>query len=416
MTSYYKHFFILLFCAFTFPGFGQQQVYPHRIYNSEIKSVLFYANGQPQSMPFIDMGGSITLEFDDLGEYIRNLNYAIIHCNRDWTSSDINISQYLDGYDDAELNDFTSSRGTLIDYMHYRLDLPNNQMRWKISGNYILKVWDRDNNDEVLMTLRFVVYETNIRSTRFDVIRSIRQGNYDSHQDISFAIGIKDIGLDDPMRSVSASVIQNYDWNSIQDSIRPRRLFLDELFFDQHNSVVFPAMREYRLLDLRSMFSRGFGIHDIAKYQDGINVTLHTDELRGHELKFGDDRDINGAFVIDNQDRLNNDWEVEYVYALFSLHYFNAPPDAKVYVLGAFNNFTADENSLMEFDEENSIFFKEILLKQGVYDYVYGVQEPGKPLTYEVTEGYDNRASNVYHALIYYRPFLGNYDRVIAYN
>ena len=416
MKTYLTYSFILLFYCASFVVKGQSAIYPHKVYNQEIKSVQFYASGDPLRMPFIRMGEYVTVSFDDVGEYIRSLEYAIIHCNRDWSPSDINISQYLDGYDDAALNDFSSSRGTYVDYMNYSLTLPNDQIRWKISGNYILKIWDRDNENEVLMTLRFVVYETDIQSSRFDVIRSIRQGQYDSHQDISFAIGIKDIGLDDPMRSVSASVIQNYNWNSIQDSIQPRRLFLDELFFDQHNSVVFPAMREYRLLDLRSTFSRGYGIHDIAKYKDGINVTLSTDEVRGYEVKFGSDRDINGGFVITNEDRLNSAWEVEYVHALFALHYFNAPPEADIYVLGAFNNFVADENSILKFDQEKSIYYREILLKQGVYDYVYGVKEPGQPITYEITEGYDNRATNNYHALIYYRPFLGNYDRVIAYN
>ncbi len=397
------------------PFVGHAQVYQHEIFNPEIKSVTIHPIGDPFAMPFIPQYGALMVEFDDIGEYIRDLEYTIIHCNRDWTPSNISIYEYLDGFDNSTLSDFSSSRGTYTDYMHYRMILPNNDIKWKISGNFILKIWDRDNQDEVLMHLRFVVYETNVNFTYADIFRSTRQGFFDSHHELSFAVGIKNIGLDDPMNSVSASVIQNQNWNTIIDSIRPRRVFREQLFFDQHNSVVFPAMREYRLADLRTVYSRGFRIHEIAAYSDGINVTMETDELRGYEIKFGSDNDINGAFAITNSDQLNDDWEVEYVHVLFSLHYFNAPPDADVHVLGAFNNFSADSTSLMAFDEINSLFYKEVMLKQGVYDYSYAVKMPGEPLDYSQTEGFDNRANNRYHVVLYYRPFHGTYDRVIAY-
>ena len=391
------------------------EVLQNEVFSDDIKSVAIYPAGQPFQMPIIPMQGGLIVEFDDLGEYIRDLEYTIIHCNQDWTPSTINVYEYLDGYDNAPINDFASSRGTILDYMHYRLVLPNQNVNWRISGNYILKIWDRDNNDEVLMHLRFVVFEPQLSLSQVDLFRSTRGGFFDSHHEISFALGLKDVALDDPMQSVRATVIQNYNWKSAQQLLTPRRFMRDQLYFDLHNAIVFPVIREFRLLDLRTLLTRGFRIYDIATYVDGINVTLETDEIRGYEKKFGTDFDMNGGFAITNTDALNNEWELEYVHVLFTLHYFNAPPDAAIYVLGAFNNYEANAKSEMEFDEENSIFYKEVLVKQGVYDYHYGSSEDGKSIDFSMTEGYDNRAVNEYHILVYYRPFHGTYDRLIAY-
>ena len=414
MTLIIRFASVLVFIH-AFVGSHGQGILEQKVFNSEIKSVTICPVDQPLDMPIIPLNGFLQISFDDIGEYIRDLEYTIIHCNRDWTRSNLTISEYIDGFDDASLRDFNSSRGPIQDYMHYELRLPNEDISWRKSGNYILKIWDRDNDDEVLMQLRFVVYEPQVLFTMGEIFRSTRQGFFDSHHEISYAVRIKDLGLDDPMRSISSTVIQNHNWNSAIDSIRPRRIFQDELYFDQHNSVVFPSLREHRFVDLRSLASPGFGVFKIEEYSDGINVTLDTDELRGHEISFGSDNDINGTFVIDNTDRLNDLWEVEYAYTLFTLHYFNVPEEADVYLLGGFNNYRVDSTSLMEFDETNSLFHKEILLKQGVYDYIYGVKIGNEPISFYHTEGYDNRAQNDYHVLLYYRPFLGTYDRVLAY-
>jgi len=409
-----RFLYTALFLLVCFTAQSQTPI-EHRILNKDIRSVSIYPIDQPLSMPIVPMNGVLEISFDDLGEYIRELEYTIIHCKRDWTPSNLNISEYLDGFDDASLRDFNSSRGSILDYMHYDLRLPNDDIKWRISGNYILKVWDRDNDNELLMTLRFVVYETNVQFTQGEVFESGRLGSFDTHESLTYALRIKDIGLDAPMRSISSSVFQNQNWHSMIDSINPRRVHSGELYFDQRNSVIFPAMRQYRLTDLRSLSSPGYGVASVEEYTDGINVTKTTDEVRGFEVGFGRDDDLNGAFVIDNTERLNDLWGVQYAYTLFTLHYFNAPPDADIYLLGAFNQYQVDEHSKMELNEPESIFYKEVLLKQGVYDYVYGVKRPNEPISFQETEGYDNRAQNDYHVIIYYHPFLGTYDRVIAY-
>ena len=416
MINIKTYLFLGCLCLLGFLSENKAQELHNEVFNDEIKSVRIFPVGFPLAPPIIPMGGRLRVVFDDIGEYQRDLEYTIVHCNQNWAPSDLSVYEYIEGFDDATLLDFTTSRGTYVDYTIHELFLPNVDIQWKVSGNYILKIWDRDNDDELLTHLRFVVYESGIEFSEAELFRSTRQGFYNSHHELSFALGLKNIALDDPMRSVSASVFQNFDWHTLRDSIPPRRFMLDQLFFDQHNAVVFPAMREYRLADLRSLSASNFGVHEVQAFQDGINVTMKTDELRGYEEKFGNDWDLNGAFVIDHSDSSNfQEWELEYAHVMFTLHYFNAPPDADVYILGPFNGYTADESSKMEFEGSTSIFYKELLLKQGVYDYVYGVKESDGPIDFSITEGFDNRSQNDYHALIYYRPFLGTYDRVISY-
>lgn len=391
-----------------------QQPIDNRVYSSEIRSVQFLARGHHYGMPIIPMGEQLNLDFDDLGPYSRRLVYTIIHCDRHWHPSDIPINFYMEGFDDAVITDFHTSLGTLTPYVHYRLTLPNQDIQWLISGNYILKVWDEFNEDEVLMTLRFVVYEPNISLTRGTSLASVYSGEFDTHEEITFAIRIKDVGLDDPMRSVHATVIQNCDWQTCVMNVEPQRVSQEELIFDRNRSVVFQSMPPYRYADLRSSLGPGGGVTSLERYADGINVTLAPQVPRNYTHAYANDWDLNGSYVITNQNNEVLDWSGEYMYTLFSLKDFMPDDNEEVYVMGGFNQFQPDSLNRMIYDEVYDVLYAEILMKQGVYDYAFGTVQDGQ-ISYLELEGADNRAENDYHVLIYYQPFQSRYERVIAY-
>ena len=55
-------------------------------------------------------------------------------------------SEYLDGNDNNLIENIESSYGTLQRYTNYKLSLPNNDVSFKISGNYLLEILDSDDN------------------------------------------------------------------------------------------------------------------------------------------------------------------------------------------------------------------------------------------------------------------------------
>ena len=127
-----------------------------RVYLENIRSIKFHHEGLFTSLPIIDLnsGGRLILTFDDVYGGDRVYTYKILHCDKDWNISSIDEMEYLDGFNDEEIRDYFYSIGTKLDYTHYRLELPNRDVSWRLSGNYILVVTD-DDAGEVAFTRRF---------------------------------------------------------------------------------------------------------------------------------------------------------------------------------------------------------------------------------------------------------------------
>jgi hypothetical protein len=382
------------------------------IYDKDIKSVSVHAVGDERRLPIISMSQYLKISFDDLNLDYREYVYTIVHCDRNWNPSDLSPDEYLTGFNDADLDDYLPSRGTFVDYNHYQIILPNDDMGWRVSGNYLFLLKDRE-SQSITFTHRFVVFERLLKIAG-ELRRPTRY--LDTHDEVQFSINTKNINLDDPMLNLTTNITQNQDWNNTIADVEPRRQLADEIFFDYHNTLVFPSMKNYRLADLRSARSSNYRIHSLNRYSDAIEVTIKTDKIRARSFILDDNQDINGAYVINNADGYDTDTESEYMWVMFSLRFPYPPPDAKVFLLGEFNEYMANDESVMECDEDGELFYREVLLKQGVYDYVYATKTSiDEDLSYEYTEGFDNRADNEYHLVIYHRSFVTKYDRVVGY-
>ncbi len=115
------------------------------ILKESIKSVFMHREGWRLGYPIIELNAevSLVLRFDDLSEGIKNYQYKIIHCNSDWTQSNLTDTEYLDGsIFQNEIKDYQFSFNTYTSYQHYFLKLPNEDVSFKVSGNYIIQVYE----------------------------------------------------------------------------------------------------------------------------------------------------------------------------------------------------------------------------------------------------------------------------------
>ena len=114
--------------------------YENAIYNENIKSVQLYREGFVLSNPILELyeEGALLLSFDDLSGELKDYNYTIVHCDANWNESYIMQDEYLEGFADNPIDDYASSFNTTFKYLNYQLLIPNEDVKIKMSGNYIL--------------------------------------------------------------------------------------------------------------------------------------------------------------------------------------------------------------------------------------------------------------------------------------
>ena len=90
----------------------------------------------------------VTISFDHFTHDYHRFTYKIVHCNADWTPSDLFEVDYMDGFNDQPIEDYDNSLNTTMLYTHYRLDLPNDNIQFKASGNYRVEIYLDDDENE----------------------------------------------------------------------------------------------------------------------------------------------------------------------------------------------------------------------------------------------------------------------------
>ena len=233
------------------------------------------------SQPIKDLNsrGTLRLSFDDILGGDRDYTYRIIHCNKDWQPSDLTEMDYLDGFNDERIQDYEYSVGTKYDYTNYQLILPNDDLDWRLSGNYLLIVTDDDSN-EIALTRRFMVAEKKISiGVRLDRARSASKVL--KNQELELTVDNQNYPISNPQNEVFVTILQNGRWDNALTNIQPRFVLGDVINFDQTLRPSFPGYSEFRGVDLRTINTRGYGVYSIDVYEDEIDVLLGLDQRRG---------------------------------------------------------------------------------------------------------------------------------------
>ena len=180
---------------------GQEEiVYDNMVYVPYIKSVNFSHRSLATSLPIIDLNtrseGALRLEFDDIEGEFKNYTYSIVHCDKDWNPSGLDEIEFMEGFNGEEIDRFEFSSNPYSEYTHYTLDLPNFDVVWTISGNYLLTVRDEDYNVPVI-TRRFMVAE-NEMVIFYDLIRPRNIQKMNTHHELNVAINFEGFNITRP--------------------------------------------------------------------------------------------------------------------------------------------------------------------------------------------------------------------------
>jgi len=377
-------------------------------YEPQIKTIELSPQGIPHLPAVTRLGEwNLMLKFDDLRPDRDNYYARILHCNYDWTKSDLQDLDYLEQYNEFPINNSEFSVDTHIQYVHYWFPLPP----VKLPGNYVLLVYRGGNKEDIVLTKRFMVFTTLVTfNNEGNMVGSGSVANI--NQQLNFTVGYKNLTILNPMLDVHVNIRQNQRWDNMATDVRPS--FVREIekeleykFFDE--SKMFRGGNEFRFFDLRSLNNPGRNVAYVAKTNKPYEVYIAKDKGRADEA-YSQYLDINGAFTIDNYDYRDLAF-TNYANVTFSL---SAPPgDGDVYVTGGFNYWNLNSENRLRYDSTQGLYTGRLLLKQGWYDYQYLVKSGTLPPLY--FEGSHFETENMYEILVYNRPFQPRADLLIGY-
>ncbi|MFC4218541.1 type IX secretion system plug protein [Flagellimonas marina] len=373
-----------------------------------IKTIIFRGPTEDQ-FPIIQLGESMTLEFDDLTANEQDYYYKIIHCDYDWTPSQLLKSQYLVGNDNQRIIDYENSYTTLQPYSNYRLSIPNENVRLKVSGNYVLEIYN--SYGDLQFSRRFVVYQDALAVG--GVVKRSRDFNFlNEKQVVQFTINTASFTVVNPKNEIKVAILQNHYWPTALYNIKPQYTIGSELVYKYDQETSFYGGNEFLNFDTKDLRSPTFAISRI-EFEDVYHHYLFTNEYR-NDQPYTYFPDINGDFVVRTLQGEDVSREAEYTKVHFSLPYTNEIGLDNVYVVGKFNNYGLSEENKMTFNEETGKFEATLLMKQGFYNYKYVVERADGTLEPNFVSGDFHFTENNYLILVYYRNFGELYDSIIG--
>jgi len=417
-TAWFNYYGLsmVIFILCSFPALGD---FPNTnmTYANNVKTVLLYKKGFEMSAPVIvlNSGEKVVLSFDDLDGDLKRYKYTIVHCEADWTTSaDLTENDWISGFREDDLYQYTYSYNTTVHYTHYSLEFPATNMQPKISGNYIFKVF-LDDPSNVILTRRFMVLEQSPAGITGDAHQTDNTLMRFTGQQVDFVLHFNGMIISDPTRELKVIVTQNDRLDNAMVNLKPKFSRGDELDYNYNGEYTFAGGNEFRAVDIKSLVYQTENIRKIESDTGGIEVYLLDDKLRTTK-NYVSDKDINGRMLIKSEDHAqNSDIEADYAWVHFLLPTSTYFPNGKIYILGALIDWQMNEKSSMAYNPFLKGYEKRLLLKQGYYNYIYvfkdnktGIADAG------LIEGNHWETENVYTVWVYYHETGGMYDRLIA--
>jgi len=376
-----------------------------------IKTINFKGDTNESQLPVLKLGDYVDLEFDALNGNEDDYYYTIEYYNFDWTPSVLVKSEYLDGIDNQRIRTYENSFNTYQIYSHYKLRIPNQQTkRLKISGNYMLNIYDEDS--ELVFSRKFMIYES-MAGIGVTVKRSRDIADIEFKQRVEISIVPNNIQLNNPNENVKIIVVQNNNLNTAITNLKPQYTIGSQLIYKYNEEASFWGGNEYLYFDNKDVRGANSGIQRID-LEDLYHNYLFTNASRaGNPYTYNPD--INGNYLINNIDAENPSIEADYVWIHFSLLSNPELEGKNIHVYGNFNNYAINDSNKMTYDAYDNVFRCSLLLKQGFYNYKYVVVENNNQLNEGAVSGNFYQTENNYKVIAYYRDLGKRYDRIIGF-
>lgn len=399
------------------PYFQEQTLhYDDRVYSPTVHTVQLFKKGFEMAPPITDLVtlDPLVLRFDDLQPNTENLSYTVVHCTANWQPSDLMNGQYISG----ALSDYVptgrQSYNTLKPFIHYELEFPNAMMRITRSGNYLLKVFRGGDEEDLVLTRRFMVAEQAL-TIDARVMASRDVDLRDAAQQVDLLIRHPGLAIPDPFGDVHVTVLQNMRWDDARTGLQPRFVRDNELVYDFPSQTLFMGGNEFRNFDLKNL---RFLTRNVARIVPGEGHAVYDAYLVPEQKRnirvYDAQRDINGKYLVKNDMVDGDPLGADYV----QVHFAQPMPEelpGQVFVYGGLSDLQCRKEYRMTWVPEKRSYEASILLKQGFYDFTFATLAPGATVPDLTTiEGSHYQTENDYVILVHLTDRQQRYDRLVG--
>ena len=390
--------------------------YNTQIYDDNIRTLQVLPNGEQLKLPIIELGSEdeIEVSFDELSYEASNFYYKIIHCDAYWSESDLSSMEYLDGFDGGMIDTYDYSVNTTVNYIHYKVSFPNNDVQLRLSGNYAVQIArDGDFEDGVVATACFSLVEPMV-DINVEVDGKTMKELNGRYQSVALDVMVGGVGSRDMMQDFIVVVSQNNRWDNRAYLTRPTYVNGNRLRYENRDELIFEGGNQYRSIDFSSRYTYGAGIDHIEFDQDMYHVVLEADASRASNQE-AYAMDAHGGYVINLQKNDYSDTEADYMWVHFYYPAETPYLEGRMYIVGDLTHNLVDSDSEMIYDLSERCYVRSLLLKQGGYNYLYALKAKNRVgLSVMQTEGSFWQSRNRYDVMVYYRPFGARYDRLVG--
>ena len=388
-------------------------IYKNGSLNTQIKTLLCHQKEDELSLPILNFNTNkqLLVSFDDLDADIKNYYYTIVHCNSDWTASDLMESEYISGFTDEPITDYEFSFNTIQKYTHYTFNFPDDNLKPILSGNYVFKIFEE--GGETIAYKRFMILETKL-TIEAKVRRATLADDRNTKHEIDFTIKHPNLVVADPFADIKVTIKQNNKEDNSITGLTPIFVKNNELVYDYEDDNTFLGNNEFRHFDIKSLRFQSDRIKEITYDSTYNHVYLFNDRKRPFD-RYSIEPDINGKFLIKSQEGWKTAIEADYAFVHFTL-----PVDqvsyGGLYVIGGFSDWQLKDEFRLRYNAKQRRYEGNIYIKQGYYNYHYALNDTiTKRVDVSFIEGTHYQTRNDYYVYVYYRAIGDRYDRFVGF-
>jgi len=390
-----------------------QKKYINQVFDKNIKSVQLNRPNWKLDYPVFQLNSNekLQLQFDDLSGDTRDFYYEILYCNADWTISDLLKSDYLKGFDEQVLQDFEFSSNTTQSYIHYRFEIPNQDVHFLLSGNYIVKIYLNDDKKNLILTRRFYLLKEQLK-TNIEVIRPILSQYNLTHQQINLKIVDIDKLVRNPYDDLKVIIKQNNRSDRQITLNTPTYVEGNTYIYNNEQKNILPGGNEFYHFDTKNIRFKEIHTDSIRYINNHYHFYIQPDELLPYR-SYESQADINGRFFIQLENSNQSNIYADYMNVHLSVQNNKYLMGGELYVVGDFNNWQINKAYKLNFNAQNSLFECNLNLKQGYYNYSYRFVRNNQNI--DIIDNH-SETENDYLIYIYLKDQTLGFDKLVSFS